>query len=320
MEIIEETIDDLLHQVYVEILKNGQKNTASKGEMLEIIGASLKLTNPLARISRSDKRSRLFSALGEFMWYISGSDEIDQISYYINAYKAYKENGNKYYGAYGPRLINKKDKINQIQGVIDLLQVKSSSRRAVIQIFDAEDLVEDHKEIPCTCTLQFLIRNEELNLIVYMRSNDAYMGLPHDVFCFTLLQEYVASCLNVKLGTYHHMVGSLHIYSGDKNSDIPSIQSYLEEGHQTKQISMQKMESLDVKSQMSNLVHNERVIRNGELEKIIYGENTYWNDLTLILLFFRAKKSKSLEEMKNIKDQITDKNFHLFFNRVIDKF
>jgi thymidylate synthase len=49
-----------------------------------------------------------------------------------------------------------------------------------------------------------------------MRSNDAYWGLPHDVFAFTMIQEIVANELGYKLGSYKHLVGSLHLYDSSR--------------------------------------------------------------------------------------------------------
>ena len=60
--------------------------------------------------------------------------------------------------------------------------------------------------------MQFIVRCEELHLFVCMRSNDAFMGLPHDVFAFTMLQELVARLIGCELGHYHHFVSSLHLY------------------------------------------------------------------------------------------------------------
>jgi thymidylate synthase len=48
-----------------------------------------------------------------------------------------------------------------------------------------------------------------------MRSNDAYVGLPYDIFLFTSLQELMASELDIEIGTYYHSVNSLHIYHRD---------------------------------------------------------------------------------------------------------
>ena len=60
----------------------------------------------------------------------------------------------------------------------------------------------------------------------YMRLNDALVGLPHDVFCFTMLQEIVARSLSVELGGYKHAVGSLHLYK----THVDAAHQFLEEG------------------------------------------------------------------------------------------
>jgi thymidylate synthase len=48
-----------------------------------------------------------------------------------------------------------------------------------------------------------------------MRSQDAWIGLPYDVFAATVLHELIAGWLEVKAGDYHHHVDSLHVYQRD---------------------------------------------------------------------------------------------------------
>jgi thymidylate synthase len=113
-----------------------------------------------------------------------------------------------------------------VADLISLLQKRPASRRAALQIYDARDLAQEHKDVPCTCTLQFFVRDGRLEMATYMRSNDAYLGLPHDVFAFTMLQELVARSLGVEVGVYRHMVGSLHLYEVDRaNSNPRCLQS-----------------------------------------------------------------------------------------------
>ena len=47
-------------------------------------------------------------------------------------------------------------------------------------------------DLPCTRTIQFLLRSGHVDAVVYMRSNDAIWGLPYDIFLFTMLQEMLA--------------------------------------------------------------------------------------------------------------------------------
>ena len=71
-------------------------------------------------------------------------NELDFISYYIDTYGKYSDDGKTIYGGYGPRLFNAKGSINQIQNVLELLKKTPSSRKAVIQLFDSEDLLDTH--------------------------------------------------------------------------------------------------------------------------------------------------------------------------------
>jgi thymidylate synthase len=48
-----------------------------------------------------------------------------------------------------------------------------------------------------------------------LRSNDLFLGVPHNIVQFTALQEVVAGWLEVEPGEYHHMSDSLHVYERD---------------------------------------------------------------------------------------------------------
>src|SRR5262249_22810628 len=141
-------------------------------------------------------------------------DDVEFVAAYIPRYRKEADDAGKVNGAYGPRLMSRYG-LNQIDAVTDLLRRKQGTRRAVIQIYDARDLQTD-EEVPCTTTLQFFIRDDRLHLAASLRSNDAYRGLPHDVFCFTMLQEMMAQRLGLGLGEYFQQVGSFHLYTSDE--------------------------------------------------------------------------------------------------------
>ncbi len=212
MHLFADIIDDLLREVLEKLLSRPfdieTTRGKEKGKTSEINGILLELKNPRARISRTETRGKPFSAIGELFWYLSGSDKLNFIKHYIPQYENESEDKRTIYGAYGPRLfggtlkwLNGLTKSNQIENVINLLKEKPNSRRAVVQVFSPKDLKKYRREIPCTCTFQFLVRNEKLTMIVNMRSNDAYLGLPHDIFAFTMIQEIVAKSLKRELGS-----------------------------------------------------------------------------------------------------------------------
>ena len=87
MEIEREGIDDVLHDVYTYLQKIGRFNQGSRGGTMELLAVTVRITNPRARISRSEDRGKPFSALGELLWYLSASDSLEFIQPYIDKYK-----------------------------------------------------------------------------------------------------------------------------------------------------------------------------------------------------------------------------------------
>jgi thymidylate synthase len=99
---------------------------------------------------------------------------------------------------------------------VNLLRQDPDSRRAVVPIYARRDVGLDSRDIPCTTTLQFLLRGGKLTMITTMRSNDAILGMPYDVFNFAMIHEWMACRLGVELGDYIHFAGSLHYYGSDE--------------------------------------------------------------------------------------------------------
>ncbi|KAA9369584.1 thymidylate synthase [Ochrobactrum quorumnocens] len=296
MEIEAEGIDDILIKMYPKLLEIKSYNEGTRGNIYEIIGVLIKISNPRARISRSENRGKPFSALGELLWYLSGSDRIEFIGEYIDAYHNDAEADGRLHGAYGPRINNMRDKVNQLESIISLLEKRPTSKRAVIQIFNAEDLTGDYKEIPCTTTMQFFIRDEKLHLSTTMRSNDAYLGLPHDVFCFTMIQELIARRLGYELGCYYHYAGSMHVYEKHK----AAMQNYINEGWQRPEI-MPRMPDGDPFNKVEALLAAEKRVRNKEnVCATSEMADDYWADILRLLQAFWASGNESiLDEISN---------------------
>ncbi|MBU3077822.1 thymidylate synthase [Sphingomonas quercus] len=285
MEIQADSLDGVLYNLYQAIRTHGRPHKGSRGDTLELLGVSLRILKPRARISTSENRGKPFSAIGELLWYLSGSNKLDFISRYVPAYRDDAVDG-IIEGAYGPRLLAMRGSINQLDSIHRLLSEKQGSRRAVIQLFNAEDIAADHKEIPCTTTLQFHLREGLLHLSVTMRSNDAYFGLPHDVFCFTMLQEMIARRLGVELGEYYQYVGSMHVY----DAYIEAIDKYVEEGFQAT-VEMPAMPEGDPFRRVDGLLAIEARLGAGEeLDAQAETGDSYWADIVRLLQVFWAKE------------------------------
>ncbi|WP_151449177.1 thymidylate synthase [Lacisediminimonas profundi] len=310
------TVDDLLNKALQHLFAKGEPRKATRGDFCEVIGPTFVLTNPRARLSRSESRSKVFSAIGELFWYLSKANELDYIDWFVpDKYQNESADKKTVRSGYGNRLFNWRG-IDQVQNVIDLLSRKPSSRQAVIQIIDADDVDSEEDAIPCTCTLQFLLRDGQLHLLVSMRSNDTYLGFPHDIFAFTMLQELIARTLNVELGTYLHTVGSFHLY--DKH--IEGAGEYLREGFQNI-VPMAPMPMGDPWNGIKEILEFEAGVRVDPFAEIP-AMDPYWADICRLLAIYSLTKLRpagALAACEQIAGAITNKAYGMFIDARVSK-
>ena len=105
---------------------------------------------------------------------------------------------------------------NQYTNVLDELKNNPDSRRANM-IYTRPTMHSDYNrngmsDFMCTNNVQYLIRNGELNALVYMRSNDAVFGYKNDWAWQKHVLDSLCKELNVPAGQIYWNVSSLHIY------------------------------------------------------------------------------------------------------------
>jgi thymidylate synthase len=91
------------------------------------------------------------------------------------------------------------------------------TRQAFLRFSLPEHQWNGNKDQVCTMHGLFLIRRLELNFSVVMRSNDLILGLVYDLPFFIHIMERMVGELQstypgLKVGRYHHLSHSLHIY------------------------------------------------------------------------------------------------------------
>lgn len=142
----------------------------------------------------------------EALWITSGSNSADDIVPYNKHIAKFSDNGEIFNGAYGPPFNE------QLPYVVRSLQEESTTRQAVMTIWNRRP--EPSRDIPCTVAMAWNIRDGELNCHVFMRSSDAWLGLPYDMFNFTMMTARVASKLGfeVEPGLMYMNLVSSHLY------------------------------------------------------------------------------------------------------------
>jgi thymidylate synthase len=195
----------------VEYLQKRTQMVAPRGlRSLEVLNYSAVIENPwLVPFHVEGRKLNQTIAALEFVQLLGQTSCESAIRERVPPVSAYHDHGVAY-GNYGTRIHG------QLANIVKQLVADPSSRRAVLSIYHGPaDLGQETKDIPCTLTIQFFVRERHLYMRTSMRSNDAWLGLPYDLMQFCMLHCAMAQILNLDIGRYYHTVGSMHIYERD---------------------------------------------------------------------------------------------------------
>lgn len=180
----------------------------------EILNFTTKIdmTRPMVtwpeRVS-SDANSKFHAFMfAEAAWILGGENRVETIAPFSKMISRFSDDGIFYHGAYGPKIID------QISHVVKSLSEDPFSRQAVINIW--RESPPPTKDVPCTISVQFMLRDGILYCFDTMRSSDAWLGWPFDVFNFTMLSLMVAVLLKPRLG-YTPTLGTLHLTAASQH-------------------------------------------------------------------------------------------------------
>ena len=207
-------MNEIYKQLLVETYTGGIE-TSPRGKLTrELIAARVKIDPRDNIVTLPGFETNLEYAQAELAWYLSGTNDFRKLCKFSKVWEKYSDDGKTVNSAYGYQMLGNHPDchgINQLQWVEDELRRDPDSRRCVVNInFPVHKLSKS--DVPCTIALQFLVREGELICIAYMRSNDLYYGFRNDVYCFTEMQKMLAKKLEVGIGPYFHVAGSLHLY------------------------------------------------------------------------------------------------------------
>lgn len=175
--------------------------------------------NPLERVLISKVRDcNPFFHLMESLWILHGRRDVKFLCEFNKRMVEFSDDGNVFNSPYGYRMRNGTGdsiiRLDQLEGVISILRNNPQSRQAVITLWDEKDLHKSTKDKACNMVLVFRIRKDQLDMIVYNRSNDVIWGAyGANVVQFSMIMEYVAAHLAVSVGTYTHVSNSYHVYT-----------------------------------------------------------------------------------------------------------
>lgn len=124
----------------------------------------------------------------EAYWILSGDDSVAGIAPYNSRISEFSDDGEHFFGAYGPKILS------QLDYVVAKLKADHDTRQAGLTIW--RENPPTTKDVPCTVATFFSLRGMTLNAHVFMRSSDVWLGVPYDVFNFSMLAHLICGHLN----------------------------------------------------------------------------------------------------------------------------
>lgn len=100
---------------------------------------------------------------------------------------------------------------NQIQEALNLLNTKPDDRGIVVTAWNPGDIGKVALRW-CHCMFQLLVIDGKLNLEIYQRSCDTFLGLPFNIASYALLCHMFAQQANLEVGELIWVGGDVHLY------------------------------------------------------------------------------------------------------------
>jgi thymidylate synthase len=217
---------NLIKEAYV----NGTEEECRGYKTKELIANMSEINMNFPLVTCLERKLGYRFAIAEAIHIITGSNRVDDLKPYSAIIDKFSDDKVHFFGAYGPKIVD------QIEYIGRTFKKDVFSRQAVINIWREKPAVSN--DIPCTLSLQFLIRQDgfgtyRLNMIDTMRSSDIWLGVPYDWFSLSMVATYITLYLRktipelfkLQLGTFFMNAGSQHIYTDDKFYRLSNVEA-----------------------------------------------------------------------------------------------
>jgi len=215
MEFTVRNANDLLSEGLWKLNTCGVKSESRNGPVIRI------MEPVIVTVERPQERVLFFEGrdaphmfhLMESIWILAGRRDVGFLQYFNSKIGQFSDDGKTFNAAYGFRA-RRHFGHDQLLEVIETLRTDPNSRQAVVQLWDAADLMKQTKDKCCNTQLIFSVDEGKVNLTINTRSNDFWWGnAGANIVHFSFLLEFVASSIDIPIGKMRTLINNLHFYT-----------------------------------------------------------------------------------------------------------
>lgn len=303
------TAQQLWKSALADVMRDGDAVPGEKPTH-ELRGRTLAFDDVRRRvIAHPARRLDIVVAIARFVWMMAGSDRLADIRFYEPKVQDYSDDGVIVPGSdYGARLRANPPGLDQVAAAIDRLKPDQEHpddplRRVMNVIWRPEDAIRPSKDIPCALAIAYLPRAGKLEAELMLRSSNAVLLLPFNLFEFSLLAETVAVAAGLRPGAFSVHAVSLHVY--DDSYQRGAAEKVVATSARDELV-MPTMPSDDPVGQINELVRLEADLRHDGAEiasadlTALHGRgqglNEYWRPFFEVLLVDHLLKARRVEQ------------------------
>lgn len=227
------TQEQVFRSIYTRLAKEGKIVDDPGKKIIEVENMEFDLPAYYRWVNFEARKLSLSYTKREFRWYLKADRYDLSIVPHAKIWGGLVTADNAINSNYGQYLFAGNP--SQFDYIIKTLTKSKESKRAAMSILSKNHILSGDKDLPCTYSLSFRIRDNKLNMSVRMRSNDAIYGVGSDIPCFSFIHEMVYVTLketypDLEIGNYHHSSDSFHCYEKHFSmlAEIVSGSSYKE--------------------------------------------------------------------------------------------
>lgn len=205
-------------KAYLEVLKhvleNGTRSHDRTGVgTFKVFGAQMRFDLSKGFPAVTTKRLHFKSVVHELIWFLSGSQNIAYLKENgVTIWDEWADADGHVGPLYGSQWRNFNcEHVDQIAHIVQVLKNNPDSRRMLCVAWNPARLSEMALP-PCHFAFQCQVINGKLNLHVFLRSLDIFLGAPFDIASYALLTHALADVTNLQVGELLVTATDCHLY------------------------------------------------------------------------------------------------------------
>jgi thymidylate synthase len=222
-------------QQYLDLLRDIRDNGADRSDRTgtgtrSVFGRQLRFDLNEGFPILTTKKVHFKSVVNELIWFLSGDTNTQWLRENgVSIWDEWATEEGDLGPLYGAQWVKWRTRdggeINQIDYVIDCLKNRPESRRILFHAWNVEYLPDEtlspQENVkagrmalpPCHLLYQFYVANGRLSAMLYIRSSDAFLGLPFNIASVSLLVHMLCQQVGLEPGDVVVTMGDCHLYS-----------------------------------------------------------------------------------------------------------